>query len=234
MYIDNIDDYDISYEKQYMELMVQLLKPYIVFRENSQYPRDSKLYTVNIYRKINNSNCDPIFKEWINKLKLTPSDILEKNKVEEHTSIHDYIDFIQCIFPKMIREEIKYYKRKLDFENCKKDILDGQRNSEPRFKSPMFLDTVIEDECIQYVEELNQFNKEQIQGIKEQNKIDLEQIPKRISYLEKISEINRVKNGSIDNIINFLKNLHYLKIERVRGGRFGAEYYLPRLVVSNV
>ena len=134
----------------------------------------------------------------------------------------------------MIREEIKYYKRKLDFENCKKDILDGQRNSEPRFKSPMFLDTVIEDECIQYVEELNQFNKEKVQEIKEQNKTDLEQIPKRISYLEKISEINRQKNGSIDSIVNFLKNLHYLKIERVRGGRFGAEYCLPRLVVSNV
>ena len=81
---------------------------------------------------------------------------------------------------------------------------------------------------------VDQFNKEKVQEIKEQNKIDLEQIPKRISYLEKISEINRVKNGSIDNIINFLKNLHYLKIEKVRGGHFGAEYYLPRLVVSNV
>ena len=56
MYIDNIDDYDFSYEKQYMEFMVLLLKPYIVFRENSQYPRDSNLYTVNIYRKVNNSN----------------------------------------------------------------------------------------------------------------------------------------------------------------------------------
>ena len=55
MYIDNIDEYDVSYEKQYMELMVNLLKPYIVFRENPQYPHDSSLYTVNIYRKVNQS-----------------------------------------------------------------------------------------------------------------------------------------------------------------------------------
>ena len=98
----------------------------------------------------------------------------------------------------------------------------------------MFLDTVIEDECIQYVEELNQFNKEKIQEIKEQNKTDLEQIPKRISYLEKISEINREKNGSIDNIINFLKNLHYLRIEKINGGTYGSEYYLPRDIVKTI
>ena len=234
MFIDNIDDYDFSYEKQYMEFMVLLMKPYIVFRENSQYPRDSNLYTVNIYRKVNNSNCNPIFKEWINKLKLTPSDILDKNKVEEHTSIHDYIDFIQCIFPKMIREEIKYYKRKLDFENCKKDVLDGQRNSEPRFKSPMFLDTEIEEECNDYVLELNQYNKDKIQQIKIQNKTDLEQIPEKTSYLEKISKINKEKNGSIDNIINFLKNLHYLRITKVKGGTYGSEYYLPRPIVKTI
>ena len=59
----------------------------------------------------------------------------------------DYIDFIQCIFPKMIQKEINYYKKKLDFENCKKDILDSQRNSEPRFKLPMFLGTEMEEEC---------------------------------------------------------------------------------------
>ena len=68
----------------------------------------------------------------------------------------------------------------------------------------MFLDTEIEEECNDYVLELNQYNKDKIQQIKMQNKTDLEQIPEKISYLEKIIKINKEKNGSIDNIINFL------------------------------
>ena len=234
MYIDNIDEYDVSYEKQYMELMVNLLKPYIVFRENPQYPHDSRLYTVNIYRKVNQSINSPIFKKWIHKIKLTPSDISQGNQVEEIISVSNYIDFIQCIFPKMINEEIKLYKRKLDFEECKQDILDGQRKTVPQFKLPMFLGSDIEEECSQYVEELNRSSKDMIQQFKEQNKNDLEQIPEKITYLEKISEINRQKNGSIDSIVNFLKNLHYLEISKTTGGRIGNEYSLPRLVTKSI
>ena len=46
--------------------------------------------------------------------------------------------------------------------------------------------------------------------MKEQNKKKLEEIPRQISYLEKVQEINREKNGSIKDVIYFIKNLDYM------------------------
>ena len=73
---------------------------------------------------------------------------------------------------------------------------------------PIFSDlTNIEDLCVSFLEEINKCSKEEIKLMKEKNKENLERITKQISYLEKIQEINREKNGSIRDVIYFIQNL---------------------------
>ena len=76
----------------------------------------------------------------------------------------------------------------------------------------MFIDLTNNTEklCISFLEEINGCNKGGLELMKEQNKKKLEEIPRQISYLEKVQEINREKNGSIKDVIYFIKNLDYM------------------------
>ena len=227
MEIINLDEYDLSYDIQYINLIIRLLQPYITFKKPKSrvdlagHSYDGPYCGLNIYRNIK-YDWGPLFDRIIfpraptlpgwSRIGDRPAPYTNETNLEI-ISLEEYVHFIQCIFPRIVQEELRHYKKKLKCEEYKQDILDDQRNSIPRFKLPMFIDiTDFEEECNQYIEELNQSNKEELKLLKGQNKMELEEIPKKISYLEKVQEINREKNGSIENVINFIKKLEYINL----------------------
>ena len=43
----NLDDYDLSYEIQYIQLFIELLKPYIKFEIKNQFEKSFNIYLIN-------------------------------------------------------------------------------------------------------------------------------------------------------------------------------------------
>ena len=201
MELINPHDYDISYDKQFMSLMIRLFKPYIIFKKSS----DDKV--PKIYRNIG--------LHWESSIDTSPPYTFH-GKIQEHgmkiISLEEYIHFVQCIFPNIINDEIKNNQHDLDIEVCKQDIINSQRKTLPRFKLPMFinLDNIEEEECNQIVSELNQLDRQNITIIRRQNRIKLKELQEKKNNLEEIQRIYKEKNGSINNIIDFLKNLNLI------------------------
>ena len=182
MNIINLLDYDVSYDIQYMKLMIEILKPYIHFQKPSTIFEDRK---ISIYQEV--------------------------NTVRNVISLNEYIYFIQYTFPLIIRNELNKYRKEKNYEELRKDILSNQRKGPERFKLPLFMDTGgFEKECTRTVEELNQLNKDEIKEVKEENMNRLEKLSGKINYLEEIQKINREKNGSIDDVIHFIEKLEYV------------------------
>ena len=49
----NLDEYDLSYDIQYMDFMLKLLEPYITFKfPNQTLPNEKLQYEIKIYRNI--------------------------------------------------------------------------------------------------------------------------------------------------------------------------------------
>ena len=183
MQVINLDDYDLSYDIQYMEFMVKLLQPYITFKYTGS--QDHSRPVMDIYRNINEG-------------------------ISQKFTLEGYIHFIQCIFPQMIQSEIKEIKEELNYEESKQDILRSQRKKKPMFKLPMFMEADIEDKCNIFVEEVNSYNVEELKLEKEQNKKKLNDLLGKIRYLEKVQEINRERNGSIKDVIYLFENIHFM------------------------
>ena len=193
MKIINLEEVDLSYDIQYIEFMLRILEPYITFKN---LPNEHSKYVIKIYRNIEYYWRHPN----LGKNRQNVS-----GKTLDMISLEEYIYFIQSIFPKLIQSK---NKEEFCYEECKEEILIHQRKTEPRFKLPIFSDlTNIEDLCVSFLEEINKCSKEEIKLMKEKNKENLERITKQISYLEKIQEINREKNGSIRDVIYFIQNL---------------------------
>ena len=148
MNIINLLDYDVSYDIQYMKLMIEILKPYIHFQKPSTIFEDRK---ISIYQEV--------------------------NTVRNVISLNEYIYFIQYTFPLIIRNELNKYRKEKNYEELRKDILSNQRKGPERFKLPLFMDTGgFEKECTRTVEELNQLNKDEIKEVKEENMNRLEKL----------------------------------------------------------
>ena len=62
------------------------------------------------------------------------------------------------------------------------------------------------------VRELNQLNKEGAKEALEQTELNIDKLASKVSYLEEVKKINREKNGKIDNVIQFIKNLDYIEL----------------------
>ena len=187
MDVINLEDYDLSYEIQYIAFMITVLKPYITFNFEND---DDELKVLKIYAKT------PVVGE-----------------EEEELTEMEYIHFIQHTFPDIINNEIKITEERWIEKDIQKKIfndnyLDGfSREIDYRGKDKVHFDI---------------FKKMDPQKIKEQipyyvNSVGtmstihdiLMGLSEKITYLEKLCNINKEKNGSIKDVIQFLENLKY-------------------------
>lgn len=202
-HIVNLEEYDTSYDIQSMELMTELIKPFILFKK-------TKKGSINIYRKVDNLALQTLSP----KFPLTGRTRYPEDSSIEMIKLNEYLYFIQCVFPRVIQYEINKNKKEQTYEGFKQDIIENKRNVKPRFRLPLFMDVGdFKDQCIIIVEKLNQCNEEEYIVTKEQNKKRLDELSERIEYLGKVSRINKEKNGTIDNAIHSLEILNYMEIE---------------------
>ena len=227
MNIIDLSKYDVSYDIQFTKLMIKILQPFIMFKKyreddpggrpatRSDLLRRSGHRGLNIYR-----NKDQIF--------LTDNDYraphpwndsgyirrgpFTKEVGWEIISLEEYMHFIQLIFPRRIEIELNQTKEELAYEGVKKEILLNPKKTYPRFKIPMFIDVEL-NKANDIVRELNQLNKEGAKEALEQTQLNIDKLASKVSYLEEVKKINREKNGTIDNVIQFIKNLDYIELD---------------------
>lgn len=182
----NLENYDIKYDLQYMKLMVLLLEQYILFKRPSEMFQNTEVQ------------------------------IFQKNKsIMKLLSIQEYIHFIQYEFPQLIKNDIIQIEEKLFEEEVKKDILSNKNNTKPYFKLPIFISEDTRDYYEQITDELNQLNKDNIKIIENNNKEEIKSLQSLKGYLHKINTMNQEKNGSINSVLDFIKNLNYLNIQEL-------------------
>ena len=145
----------------------------------------------------------------------------------EIISFEEFIHFLHCILPKIIQDEIKTNKKELDFVGIKQEILiqphpkqalgrhAAARYTGPRFILPRFMNGDEDFErANELIQELNQFNKQEIDEEIKQTNQKFMKLTEKNQYLKKVQQIHREKNGSINKIIYFLQNLDYQGLDR--------------------
>ena len=237
MELINLSDYDLSYEKQFMTLMVRLLRPYIIFKKplapDPSTNRGKPIHgTLNIYWV-----GDPLLPQphtWPTNPRFTAIRFGGRPEAKDRNhdadleiiSFEEYVHFIQCIFPTIIQDEIRTNQSELDFLEIKQEILKQPHPKQalgrhaaacytgPRFILPRFMsgDEHLE-KANELIQELNQFNKQDIDEEFKQTNRKFQKLVAKNKYLTNVEKINREKNGSINKIIYFLINLDYLGIK---------------------
>jgi hypothetical protein len=225
MELIDLSEYDLSYEKQFMTLMVRLLRPYIIFKKPLAPDPSTNLGepihgTLNIYWV-----GDPLLPQphtWPTNPRFTsilfgtsrPAAKDRNHESLEIISFEEYVHFIQCIFPKIIQDEITKNKEELVLLEIKKEVLLNERHSEPRFILPRFMNGEGDRRRgNEMIKELNRYSRTEINEICKQTDNKPPELSNKIEYLEMIQKINRKENGSINKIIYFLRNLDYLEIQ---------------------
>ena len=182
--MDGFTKYDTSYELQSMQLMIDILQPYITFKKEEG--KDTQIY------------------------------IVTENKDEKHITMKEYIHFTQMIFPKIIQEEIDDLSDQNQKETIKKEIFNSRR-SNGVFRLPLFLGTGDDIKYGLYTHEFNQMSVEELTKLKEYYKgginslynEKMKEIDEKSVYLENVRIQNRKMNGSIQDVIQFIRNLEY-------------------------
>ena len=114
MELIDLSEYDLSYDKQFMTLMVRLLLPYIIFKKPlSSHPSNQGEQLqrhVNIYW-VGGSFTQP--HTWPTNPRFAGIRFGGRPRAEhrnheslEIISFEEYVHFIQCIYPKIIQDEI--------------------------------------------------------------------------------------------------------------------------------
>ena len=176
--------YDTTYELQSMQLMINILQPYITFKKEEG--KDTQIYQIT------------------------------EDKDEKHITMKEYIHFIQMIFPKIIQEEIDPLFDQNKTETIKKEIFNSRR-SNGVFRLPLFLGTGDDSAYGLYTHEFNQMSVEELTKFKEYYKgginslynEKLKLINEQSIYLENVQKFNRKVNGTIQGVIQFIRNLEY-------------------------
>ena len=238
MELINLSNYDLSFEKQFMNFMIRFLMPYILFKKpqlnDKPIPKQ-----VNIYRTTLgswNSGIHPLHPNPTFRGLIPPNRPGTKELGLEIISFEEFIHFLHCILPKIIQDEIKTNKKELDFVGIKQEILKqpqphkgktiaveegGVRTLKlvkppfrPNFILPRFMNGDEDFErANELIQELNQFNKQEIDEEIKQTNQKFMKLTEKNQYLKKVQKIHREKNGSINKIIYFLQNLDYLGID---------------------
>ncbi len=182
-YTINLDDYNISYDLQYYTLMIKLLEPYITFKKSPTG------FTIN--------------------------QKLEKSKFSIITWL-DYIHFIQLKFPAIIDEELKILKNDLSNEETRKEAYSHHTRSYDRENIGREEDNF--NHHYKLFKSMNKvelkkehvFYKEKVPGSKFTGYTIIQNgFNQRIRFLERVSKMNETKNGSINDVNQFLENLKY-------------------------
>tara|TARA_B100000579_G_scaffold112214_1_gene89754 strand:+ start:2470 stop:3027 length:558 start_codon:yes stop_codon:yes gene_type:complete len=177
--------YDTSYELQSMQLMINILQPYITFK-----------------------------KEEGNDIQIH---IVTEDKVEKPITMKEYIHFIQIIFPKMIQGDIDSLYDQKQKDTIMKEIFESRR-SNGEFRLPLFLGTTDDSVYERYIQEFNQMGVEELEEFKKAYKKGLldspynekmKEIDEKSVYLENVRILNRRMNGTIQDVIQFIRNLEY-------------------------
>ena len=209
MNIIDLSKFDLSYDIQYTKLMIKLLQPFIMFKKSN------RVDGLNIYRNKDQifltDNDDRAPQPWNDSCYIRRGPFTKEDGWEI-ISLEEYVHFIQSIFPKRIEIELNRNKEDLAYEGIKKEILLNPKKSYPRFKIPMFIDGEM-DKANDIVRELNQLNKQEAKETLEQTELNIDKLASKVSYLEEVKKINREKNGTIDNVIQFIKNLDYIELD---------------------
>ena len=228
MNIIDLSKYDVSYDIQFNKLMIKILQPFIMFKKYREDDPAGRPTTrsdhlrrrgthrgLNIYRNKDQifltDNDDRAPHPW-NDSGYIRRGPFTKEVGWEIISLEEYMHFIQSIFPRRIEIELNQTKEELAYEGVKKEILLNPKKSHPRFKIPMFIDGEM-NKANDIVRELNQLNKEGAKDALKQTELNIDKLASKVSYLEEVKKINREKNGTIDNVIQFIKNLDYIELD---------------------
>ena len=182
----DLSQYDTSYDLQLIKLMIEILKPYILFKKPSDIFQEKD---IQIYQ------------------------IIEGKKEGKILTIKEYIHFIQIKFPNIIQEEIETILQHNKIESVKKEIFES-RISNGEFKLPLFLETIDKNLYEFFIEEFNQKSQEELSALKEyyrglNYKENRELRDDKHNYFQKIQELNRMVNGKVQSVIQFIDNLKY-------------------------
>ena len=208
----DLNEYDLSYEIQFVSLMIVLLEPYIRFDWKNGIPM--------IYKKGGG-------------IRLL---------IEEGISLKEYVYFIQHTFPDIINNEIKSIKDQFIDERIKHHIFEysflgpyhdkvvrGLKPSDKLILPSQYhdcSDKSIISKCDGYYEIFKQMSQEEVEEQKRyynirqsliENHIDTKKtflqdiniLESNIIYLKEIKRINK-RNGKIKDVLQFLDNLQYI------------------------
>ena len=214
--IIDLNEYDLSYDIQFVAFMITLLDPYIYFDPNKENKimvpdgdgiRPERI--IKIYKKKNNH----LYKEELNHA-------LNINSKQEELNYGQFIEFIQHTFPDIINDQLKMNTELFREENIKCKIFrETYLNNFNEYKY-RFDDN--KEEYTKYCKYFQNMNKEGIMNrmnYYEPNNFDLnnntpfrlktKELQDKINYLKEIKKINRDRNGSIKDVLQFLENLKY-------------------------
>tara|TARA_B100001094_G_scaffold25476_1_gene21264 strand:+ start:2049 stop:2666 length:618 start_codon:yes stop_codon:yes gene_type:complete len=188
----NLKDYDINYELQYAELMIRVLKPYIIFMKPSEIFEDRTITIIRID----------------GEKKMTVKGFIY---FMQCTFPRMVLDEISKTFNEMVKCDIK--KEIFNTMDRKRDKGDNKRFIKP------YLYSESEKEIYdKYIDEMNNYDKEKLKEVKEYfskrqdsgYKMEYGELNERYNFLKEMNEICRNKNGTINSVKRFLDNLHYL------------------------
>ena len=174
--------YDTSYELQSIQLMIEILKPYILFK------KPDKGEKVEIYQFMNDK------------------------KEQKQLTIKEYIHFIQIKYPKIISDEIETILERNRVETIKKELFDSRRrNGEfklPLFIGTSDDKGIYEF----FIEEFNQKDNQGLSEIKEyytgdQYKENKDLRDENISYLKELQDFTRLRMEQYRMLSNSLRTL---------------------------
>ncbi len=173
----NLKDYDLSYEIQYIQLFVELLKPYIRFETNPKFNGD--------------------------KLKIY---LIQSDKVEQQIKIKQFIYFIQLDFPRLINTRISRLleeeKKEKDDHIEYINHITGRyvtQNLEVLSREEMIAKKRY------YSENEKQYINYRYQSLPSEYELKLSGLNKKKTTLNSISELNKKYHGKIKEIHHFLE-----------------------------
>ena len=202
--IIDLNEYDLSYDIQFVSFMITLLDPYIYFVSNkSNNVMGLSLKTIQIFKK----NGDP-------------NNTLNINSDSQELNHGQFIEFIQHTFPDIITDQLKmkielYREENIKYKIFRETYMENFNEYKYRFDDNM-------DEYTKYCKYFQKMNKEEIMNqmkyydptnynlnLNTPFRLKTNKLQDKINYLEEIKKINRDKNGSIKDVLQFLENLKY-------------------------
>ena len=113
----NLQKYSLKFEIQYVQFMVELLKPYVEFEQFNTTESTVNLAGESVLKK---------------GLKMF---LKKENGIQESIDANQFIQFIQGDFPYIIQEKINMYKGELDKEEKEKKNFEITNTSHERYRS---------------------------------------------------------------------------------------------------